>query len=111
MAAYPPESLEELRALLTRIEGLLQAMAPAGRVAGFGPAGQTGRIMLSNRYPEEMLFIVNGTSYRVAPGSTRVLDPQPAGTITYEVLSPTWGLLRRRTTTLAANEPFRINVD
>ena len=67
--------------------------------------------MLSNRYPEEMLFIVNGTSYRVAPGSTRVLDPQPAGTITYEVLSPTWGLLRRRTTTLAANEPFRINVD
>ena len=59
-----------------------------------------------------MLFLVNQTPYRVAPGTTRSLDGMPLGAFTYEVISPTYGVVRpRQNRVLAAGDPFRIFVE
>jgi hypothetical protein len=59
-----------------------------------------------------MLFIINGReNIRLAPGTSRLVEGVPAGTFTYEVVSPTWGSRARKTTTLLANETYRITVD
>jgi len=36
------------------------------------------------------------------------VDGQPAGTFTYEAISPTWGLRARQTKTLAPNQTFTL---
>jgi tetrahydromethanopterin S-methyltransferase subunit G len=109
VAAYPPEGMDEIKNRLTQIEKKLDQLTPATRIARAAP--EVGRVALNNRYDEEMLFIVNGTPYRLAPGTSRTLTDVPAGTLTYEVVSPNWGRLRRKTTTLTAGETFNINVD
>jgi outer membrane murein-binding lipoprotein Lpp len=110
-SAYPPESIEEIQKRLAQIEDVLKRMGPAPRVSRF-PPNNAGRIVLTNQYPEEMLFIINGReNFRLAPGTSRVLEGFPAGTFTYEVVSPSWGSRARKTTSLAANETYRITVD
>ncbi len=109
-------TLEEIRSRLSNIEQILSRMQSASnRIAGYAPttgsvpAGTpTGRVLLENFYPEEMLFIVNGQMRRLSPNSVVSLDAVPAGSLTYEVASPTWGQRKRDTTNLAANETFRI---
>jgi hypothetical protein len=43
-------------------------------------------IRLVNAYAEPMQVIVNGTTYRLAPGEARLLSDQRPGAFTYEVL-------------------------
>jgi hypothetical protein len=108
---YPPgdrDGLAEVRTRLAQIEQMLERLGPGGRTANYAP-GAVGRIVLANEYPEELLFIVNGESYRVAPNSNRVLEGQPAGAVTYEVISPTWGVRGRNTTTLADGGTFTLS--
>jgi hypothetical protein len=77
-----------------------------------GPGGEkaagVGRLVLSNLYMEDMLFIINGKAHRIAPGETMPIETFPAGPVTYEIVSPTWGLRARRTTTLAAGEKMTL---
>jgi hypothetical protein len=87
----------------------LRATEPTtGRIA-LSPPPSTGRVVLSNMYHEVMLFVINDKSHRVAPGAMAVLDNIPAGALSYEAISPTWGLVRARSTaTLPANETFTL---
>jgi hypothetical protein len=110
VSLYPPEAVDDIVKRLEQIERFLnERVGPMARVARAAP--EVGRIMLINRHSEEMLFIVNNESYRVAPGATAVLDNRPAGAFTYEVVSPTWGQRARKTNTLMANETYRIIVE
>jgi hypothetical protein len=103
------DPLEDIKARLDRIERTLSRLGAGARIAR-SPA-DTGRILLTNNYPEEMLFIIDGRTYRLMPGTSRLLDDRPAGTFTYEVISPTWGSRARKTTTLARDQTFRLTVD
>jgi hypothetical protein len=71
------------------------------------PAGG-GRLVLVNHYMEDMLFIINGKPHRIAPGKTVAFEAFPPGAITYEIVSPTWGLRARTTTTLAPGETITL---
>jgi septal ring factor EnvC (AmiA/AmiB activator) len=112
VALYPPgdpAALDDIRARLGDIERTLRRTPPArGYVALYPAAGPTGRVVLTNTYGETLTFVVNGRSYAVAPGASMPLDAEPAGALTYEVISPTWGLRDRRTTMLAAGETLTL---
>ncbi len=105
------KEVEELKARLDKIDKKLDVLRPDVSVRRYPPPTELGRVLLVNRYPEEITFIVNGTSYRLAPGGSRLIDGVPAGSFTYEVLSPSYGMVTRRTRTLLPNETSRIVVD
>lgn len=104
-------SLEDLKRHLISIEQAILRLKPAepeSRVA-LSPPAPTGRILLSNLYNEELLFVINQQKLRVPPGTAVPLEAVPAGPFTYEVMSPTFGLVRARTAaTLPANETFTL---
>ena len=106
-------NLEDIRLKLGSIEQAILKLAPGkDRVSMSPPTAQptnTGRVMLVNMYTEDMLFIVNGQRFRVAPNTSRALDAVPTGALTYEVVSPTWGPRSNDRTVLGANETFTIS--
>jgi hypothetical protein len=115
-ALYPPPdkaNLDDIRSRLGKIELDLARIASSSRTSLSPPPvllpAPVGRLRLINDYSEDLLFLVNGRSYRVAPGTTEVLEGVPAGAFTYEVISPTWGLRARNTPVLAAGEMFTIS--
>jgi hypothetical protein len=94
---------------LSAIEKALAALDAAGRKSYSPPiSGSAGRVLLVNLYSEEMLFIVNKLPYRVEPNRTMQLDGVGAGSVTYEVFSPTWGMRASRTTLLNPNETLTL---
>jgi hypothetical protein len=109
------DHMDELGALKKQVEQLqrdVNSLKTAGRPAFYPPTG-TGRIRLVNSFPTQMGVIVNGQFHRLAPNEERVLDNQPVGNFTYEVVgaSPpvpgqTWPLTR----TLTSSETFTITV-
>jgi hypothetical protein len=114
VALYPSSdkgALEEVRSKLAQIERTLtQLQAQQARVSLSPPAGPTapsGRVLLVNTYPTDMLFIVNGTTRRVAPGETAALDV-PAGTLSYEVLATGFGIVGRNTTSVSPQETLTL---
>ena len=111
-ALYPPEqaSMEAIVKRLAKIEQDLARLTNPPRVSLYPapPPPPTGRLRLINDAAEEMQFVINGRSYRVAPGMAQVIDQMPAGPFTYEVVSPTWGLRGSRSPTLSAGETFTL---
>jgi predicted nucleic acid-binding Zn-ribbon protein len=109
--------LDDIRAKLGAIEQAILRLQPSGatrsayyQTPSAVPAATltTGRVLLENFYPEDLLFIVNGQQTRVGPNRVVPLDAVPSGTLSYEVVSPTWGVRTQKTTSLASNETFRI---
>jgi hypothetical protein len=100
--------LEEIRSRLAQMELTLQRLQAQKTRVALSPPAQTGRVLLVNSYATEILFIVNSQSLRVEPGATLALERVPAGSLTYEAISPNWGPVRRSTTTLAANETLTL---
>jgi hypothetical protein len=86
---YPAERSDDIGARLARLEEMVARIAD-GRVSNAPPVN-TGRIEMVNRYPEDMLFVINQKTYRVAPFTQVTLDNQPAGVFNYEVISTTFG--------------------
>lgn len=74
-----------------------------------GTIANTGRVMLVNLYSEELLFIINGASYRVPANKSRMIENVPTGTLRYEVFADRWGSLENRITTLAAGDTFTLS--
>ncbi len=107
-------SAVELDALRRQVEQLqrdVTALKSPTRVSAY-PTG-TGRIRLVNTYPTQMGVIVNSQFYRLAPGEDRMLENQPAGSFTYEVIGappPAPGQSWPLTRPLTANETFTITV-
>jgi hypothetical protein len=90
--------LGELRSTLARLEQQLARMqADSVRIARSSPA-PAGHVLLVNRYPEDVQFVVNNTLYRVPSFTSQRFD-LPPGSFTYEILSPTRGVIRPRLTT------------
>lgn len=110
LALYPPAekgAWEEIKTKLGQIEQTLDKMQqPSPRVSLSPPS--LGRVILVNQYNEDLLFVVNQKQYRVAPYTTVRLENQPAGALSYEVISGTWGLRARNNTTLLGNETFTL---
>lgn len=100
--------MDEIKNRLGQIEqAVLKLQAPPNRISLSPPAG-TGRLMFVNLYGEYLLFTVNGRPYRVEPNRTLPLDNQTAGTFSYEVFSPTYGMLKQTTSVLTPNETLTI---
>jgi hypothetical protein len=82
------DSLKERLAQLEKeLENLRRQQPAVPRISNFPPTGAaTGRIYLINQYSQPVQLVLNGTTYRLAPRDRYVLDGQPAGPFTYEVL-------------------------
>jgi hypothetical protein len=106
--AADKDSLDDLRARIAELERTCSRLQGRPRVAMFPPAPVTGRVLLVNTYPYEILFIVNAQSQRVPPGATVTMENVPAGAITYEAIAPFHGVVARTTTTLAAGETLTL---
>jgi hypothetical protein len=109
VANYPPtdkSTLDEIKMRLSQLQDALNRLQSTSERKAFS-LPDTGRLVLLNLYGEDLLFVVNQRSYRLAPGASVTLD-QPAGAFTYEVISPTHGLVRRNTPVLRAGETFPI---
>jgi len=103
--------LEDVRKRLGSLENAIAKLktpdSTASRVA-LSPPSPTARVVLTNMHYEEILFVINQKSHRLAPGAAVTLDA-PAGVLTYEAISPTWGLRQPLTSrNLAANETFTL---
>ena len=106
---YPPvdkAGFDEILRRLIAIEAALKAGGPS--VSYSKPT--IGRIKLSNMYGEEMLFVINGKAYRVAPFTYMMLEDQPAGVFTYEVISGTYGSRAKNAPTLVPGDTYIITV-
>lgn len=99
--------MDEIKTRLGQIEQAVLKLQAPNRIALSPPAG-TGRLMFVNLYSEYLLFTVNGKPYRVEPNRTLPLDNQSAGTFSYEVFSPTYGMLKQTTSVLTPNETLTI---
>jgi hypothetical protein len=68
----------------------------------------TGRIVLQNRYPESLWFVINGKTYDVPANSDVVLDNQKLGPFSYEAWSPTYGRRAASTGVVNPDRPFTL---
>jgi hypothetical protein len=109
-AGLDRSGLEDIRTKLGSIEHALLKLQPSTSRTSMSPSvtAPTGRVVLVNLYPEELLFRINDKNIRVAPGANFPLEGIPAGSLSYEVISGIWGLRARNTTTLASNETFTL---
>lgn len=111
--SYYPSDLSDLSNLKRRLgtleQGMEQLQRQAPRVAKSPPP--TGRIVLTNLTGESRLFLLNGRPIRVNPYSYMVLDNQPVGQWTYEVISSTSGSSGERITSLRPGETLNLTSD
>jgi hypothetical protein len=91
---YPAEKV--LDEIARRLASLELAIKNAPTTSLRPPT--VGRIQLANMFQREVLFMINGKPFRVAPFSTVMLDNQPAGQFSYEVIASPWGVIRELTT-------------
>jgi hypothetical protein len=99
-----------LKAEMDKLQGRGTVMYPPEKnVANASPVS-TGRIQMANMYPEDMLFVVNGKTYKVAPFAIANLDNQPAGIFTYEVISGTYGRRGGNSPLLEPGKTYTITV-
>lgn len=109
--ALDKADLDDLKARLSAIERAILSLQPGTTRTALSPGlegGKIGRVMLVNNYPEELLFIINSREFRVPAMTAQPVDGVPAGALTYEAISPTWGLRARRTTSLGSGETFTL---
>lgn len=97
---------DQLTKLQRDLDELRKQVNSTTRIAAFPPTGASGRIRLMNTFSQGMSIRVNDRVYRLEPGQTQMLDSQPIGAFTYEVL----GVQAPVTRTLAAGETYTIYV-
>ena len=108
------EELREIRSSIKSLEEKIARMGPTEqRVSGYPNGGaavasKTGKVVLINFYSADVLYVINGVTYKLPPGSTKVVENVPAGDLRYEVAADRWGLLESRTTTLVPNDTFTL---
>ncbi len=106
--AYPPDK-GGLDDRLAKIEAALERLEQSRVVAKAPPAMPTGRILMVNQYPEDMLFKINGRLHRVYANSTKVLENQPPGEFLYEVIW-NFGVIKTNNPVLEAGKTYTITV-
>ncbi len=104
--------VEELRRQLIDIQQALARLntseSTSKRIA-LSPPTNTARVVLTNTHYDSILFLVNQQMHRLAPGSSVVIESVPAGTVTYEAISPVFGVVQPPTNrTLAPNETLTV---
>jgi hypothetical protein len=102
--------LEEFRTTMKTLTDTLARLGPTTeRKSMSAPAngGVKSLVRISNSYPDELLFIINGVGHRLPPRSGRDVDVPP-GTVTYEVFSTRFGSLERRSLNLAGGHTFNL---
>jgi hypothetical protein len=97
---------DQFARLQVEVETLRKRADSTTREAGSPPElpASSGRVEMVNTYPSEIAIVINRRTYRVAPNETRLSEPIPAGTFTYEVL----GYAPQKTRAVAANKIYSI---
>jgi septal ring factor EnvC (AmiA/AmiB activator) len=104
--------LKLLAQRLNALEGRLDDLARTRQAAAYTPTEpQMATIRLQNRSGVPATVLLSGRSYRLPPLETIVLQNQPVGVFTYEVLAEGFGTIRNpQARTLVAGETFSITV-
>jgi hypothetical protein len=102
---------EDVRKRLALLEDAIAKLrtpdSTSSRVA-HSPPSPTGRVVMTNMHFEDILFVINQRSYRLAPGGAITVEA-PAGVLIYEAISPTRGLIQPPVNrNLSANETFTL---
>ena len=92
--------LDDAERRMTRESRIVPQPAPAAVTP------TSGFVVLRNTYTTDVSILVNGRVHRVGPGQTISADPQPAGSVTYEVL----GIKGPDTVALAPGQTVTITV-
>jgi len=102
---------DDMAKMQREMETLRTQMSTSNRIALSPPnPPATGRIQLVNQYPGQVTIILNNRAvYRLAPGERQMVDAQPAGSFTFEVLTP-GGNRPPVTRPLSPNETYTITV-
>jgi hypothetical protein len=108
IALFSPVTKDNFEELRNRLSNIEQKLNESSSRVALSPSGTVGRLMLVNLYNEDLVFTVNGQTYRVPAGRTMPVDNVPAGAVSYELISPTWGRRAQTTTRLAANETLTL---
>jgi hypothetical protein len=109
VAQYPPTdkaALEEIKTRLSQLQDAISRLQTGSGRTAFSPP-TTGRLVFINLRPEDMLLVVGQRRWRVAPGASMTVE-EAAGAVTYEVISDSYGLVRRNTPVLRADETITI---
>jgi hypothetical protein len=109
---YPQDAKDPLAELRAEIAQLRQVIARYGPQQQGAVVANTGDMMIVNRYAEDITLEVNGASQGVVPAnSARVIRGLPAGAVTYEIISPTFGRMGLRRSTIVPGDPLRVNIN
>jgi hypothetical protein len=95
---------KEVARLRKEVDDLRKRQPPSVRISRSPPS--TATIRLVNTYSDPVSVVVNGTTYRLEPGETRLLRDQAPGRFTYEVP----GIQNAVDRELRAGETFTIHV-
>ena len=86
---YTPSAKEvdELRKQIDRLQQTVEALKQQlpQTSTSYKPAATNGRLELTNDYPYQIDFVVNETTYPVAPGMTRVLNLPVGAMYTFRI--------------------------
>ena len=111
--------INDLQRTVKKVQDDLEAMKSAPKALSSsskyqpdtGFATVTGRIVLKNTFGQRVSFLINGKSYTLAPGEGWVLDNQPLGLFTLEVLGGPTGVIQpREDRLLKAGTPYELTV-
>lgn len=106
---YPSDAKDQFAELKSELLQLRQAITKYTPQPAVTTAG-TGQLVVTNRYGEEILLVVNGAEQgRIPANSSRVIQGLPVGVVTYEIIS-TWGSSGIRRSTVTGGDPLRVNV-
>jgi len=111
ISRYPPPektTLDDVLTRLQRLENELSRLKAGGVEQTVRSAPTTGRIVFENRHAQYLLFVLNRKAYRVEAGQAVNIDAQPAGSFTYEVISPLTGSGGTHTRVLEPGKTFTI---
>jgi hypothetical protein len=103
--------IDEIRGSLSAIEKSLAALSIDGSVRkAFSPPinSTMARVSLINLHTERMLFLINDRAFTVEPNRTMQINDVPAGAVTYQVVSPSWGTRAHKTTNVQPNETLTL---
>ena len=110
-AYYPPDGKDVIAELKAEIAQLRLIIAKSSPVQPLATTATTGQLTVVNRYPEEILLMVNGGEQgRIPANTSRLIENLPLGTVTYEIISPTWGSSGIRRSTILPGDGLRVNV-
>jgi len=100
--------MKSLSMQLVQITQDLAKLQPTTSTIARSAPAASGRLVLVNLYTEDVVFVINQNYYTVRPRTNLPVDFVPAGGVTFEVISPSWGRRGSNSATLTPGETLTL---